>query len=67
MSGPERKEQDVIREVSARLAATLAPRVPKERVEESVQRIYHRFDGSPVRTYVPLLVEHAVRDELQSV
>ena len=66
VAAPERKEQDAIREVSLRLAATYARSVPRERVDESVQRAYHRFDGSPVRTYVPLLVEHAVRDELQT-
>jgi len=66
VAAPERKEQDAIREVSLRLAATYARSVPRERVDESVQRAYHRFDGSPVRTYVPLLVEHAVRDELRN-
>jgi hypothetical protein len=67
MAAPERKEQDAIREVSSRLTAAYGRRVPKERVDESVQRAYHRFDGSPIRTYVPLLVEHAVREELQAV
>jgi hypothetical protein len=33
-------------------------------MEASVQRAYRSFDSSRVRTFVPLLVEHAVRDEL---
>jgi hypothetical protein len=48
----------------ARRAIPAARATSAERAEEAVRRAYRRFDGSRVRTYVPLLVEHAVRDEL---
>jgi hypothetical protein len=56
-------ELDAIRTVSARLS-TAFPDVPAAHVDETVQVAYHRFDRSRVRTFVPVLVEHAARDEL---
>lgn len=59
-------EQGALKNVAARLAAAF-PDVSPAALEASVSREYRRFDGSKVRTYVPLLVEHAVRDEFLSV
>mgnify|MGYP001029263417 CR=1 FL=1 len=56
-------EKDAIDSVTARLAAAFGD-LPRDGLEATVQRAYHRFDSSKVRTFVPLLVEHAVRDEL---
>ena len=56
-------EQHAIDAVAARLAAAFAD-VSRDSVEDSVRRAYRRFENSRVRTFVPLLVEHAVRDEL---
>ncbi|NUR57770.1 MAG: hypothetical protein HOV87_03570 [Catenulispora sp.] len=56
-------EQDAIDSVTARLAATFED-VPRDQVEALVQRALRRFDDSRVRTFVPVLVEHAARDEL---
>lgn len=57
------RELDVLKAVAARLAGAF-PDTSIEEVDSSVQQAYRRFDGSRVRTFVPLLVEHAVRDEL---
>ncbi|MEY9892801.1 hypothetical protein ABIA31_006479 [Catenulispora sp. MAP5-51] len=56
-------EKDAIESVTARLAAAFGD-VPRDGLEASVQRAYRSFDSSRVRAFVPLLVEHAVRDEL---
>ncbi|WP_194909292.1 three-helix bundle dimerization domain-containing protein [Catenulispora rubra] len=59
----DKLEKDAVDSVTARLAAVFGD-VPRDGLETSVRRAYHNFDSSRVRTYVPLLVEHAVRDEL---
>ena len=56
-------EQHAIDAVAARLAAVFTD-VSPDRVEDSLQRAYRRFENSRVRSFVPLLVEHAARDEL---
>ena len=58
-------ERQAIDSVTARLAAVFVD-VSPNKVEDSVQRAYRRFEHSRVRTFVPLLVEHAARDELAS-
>ena len=40
------------------------PDVPQERRTATVDGLYHRFDGSRIRTYVPVLVEHEAREAL---
>jgi hypothetical protein len=55
-------DQGALSMVTSRLAAAF-PDVPPAALEASVRREYHRFDKSKVRAFVPLLVEHAVRDE----
>lgn len=57
------REHDAIKTVAARLA-TAFPQTPAAHIDQSVDQAYHRFDGSRVRTFVPVLVEHAVREEL---
>ena len=59
------REETEIKAVATRLA-TVFDGVPLTDVTEVVEHAYHHFDGSKVRTYVPLLVEHAARDELTS-
>lgn len=57
------REETEIKAVATRLA-TVFGGVPITDVTEVVEHAYRHFDGSKVRTYVPLLVEHAARDEL---
>ncbi|MBS2965739.1 hypothetical protein KGA66_21990 [Actinocrinis puniceicyclus] len=59
-------ELDAIHAVAARVADAFGSRVSLERVRTAVDAHYRRFEGSRVRTYIPLLVEHEVRDEVRS-
>lgn len=40
------------------------PDLAPERIGATVDGVYHRFDHSRVRTFVPVLVEHEAREEL---
>lgn len=60
----ELSEQTVIDEVVARLTSRY-PAIPKETVESIVHDVYARFDGRPLRDYVPLLVERNAESELE--
>ncbi len=43
------------------------PAVPPDTVAAVVRHIYARFDGRPLRDYVPLLVERRARSELATL
>jgi hypothetical protein len=60
----ELREQTVIDEVVARLSSRY-PAIPKETVVSIVHDVYARFDGRPLRDYVPLLVERNAKSELE--
>ena len=66
MVNREQHELDAMREVNERLARTFSPLFSTDQIGAAVDAQYHRFDGSKVRTYIPLLVEHGVRDQLRS-
>jgi hypothetical protein len=57
------RERDAIRQVAERLARQY-PELPSGEVEQAVYRAYGTFDESPVRDFVPVLVERASRREL---
>jgi hypothetical protein len=59
----ELSEQTVIDEVVARLTSRY-PTISKETVGRIVHDVYARFDGRPLRDYVPLLVERSAKSEL---
>ena len=59
----ELSEQTVIDEVVARLSSRY-PAISKETVESIVHDVHARFDGRPLRDYVPLLVERTAKSEL---
>jgi uncharacterized protein (DUF433 family) len=40
------------------------PEVPRKRIEDIVEEEHSSLDAGRVRDYVPILVEHAVRDRL---
>jgi hypothetical protein len=40
------------------------PDVPPERLTATVDGLYHSFDDSRIRTFVPVLVEHEAREAL---
>jgi hypothetical protein len=43
------------------------PRIPRTAIELAVREEYAVFDGSPVRDYVPVLVEHSTKKRLNDV
>jgi hypothetical protein len=53
-------------QVARRLAESFAGTHSREHVEETVTTARHRFDGRPVRDFVPILVERTVRQELRT-
>lgn len=59
----ELKEQTIIAQVADRLTRKYSV-IPPETVRAVVGRAYERFDGRPVREYVPLLVERFAEKEL---
>lgn len=59
----ELNEHQIIDQVADRLVDAY-PRVPAETVDKVVREKYERFEGRPVRDFVPLLVERNARSEL---
>jgi hypothetical protein len=60
----ELSEQTVIDEVLVRLSSRY-PAISKEIVKSIVHDVHARFDGRPLRDYVPLLVERNAKSELE--
>lgn len=63
---PTTRERQAMREVVHRLVRSFADSVPPEQVTRTVTTVHHRFDGKPVRDFVPVLVERFAREELRS-
>lgn len=59
------RELKAIRELENRLAATYSPDRSAAEVGVTVRAVHDRFSGSAVREFVPILVERAVRRELE--
>ncbi|WP_280435697.1 three-helix bundle dimerization domain-containing protein [Nocardia carnea] len=59
------RELKAIRELENRLAAAYAPDRSPAEVGVAVRTTHDRFSGSAVRDFVPILVERAVRRELE--
>jgi hypothetical protein len=61
----EMSEQVLIAEAGRRLTSTYAE-IPPDRVLTAIQQAHARFEESPIRDFVPLLVERRARAELAS-
>lgn len=61
---PIQDEPRAIDEVVERIAAKF-PQMPAEHVRGRVEAALAEFDGSSVRDFVPVLIEHQVADELR--
>jgi hypothetical protein len=61
----EGHEQEAIRNVVTRLAATFAGTHTSEQVEAAVMKAYAKFENSPIRDFVPVLVEHDSKELLR--
>jgi hypothetical protein len=59
------RERHALDQVTDRLSKSFADRVSRGRVDETVHSIHRRFDGRPIRDFVPVLVERMARDELR--
>jgi hypothetical protein len=62
----ELSEQTIINQLTERLVRKY-PAVPPDTVATVVRGIHARFDGRPLRDYVPLLVERRAHSELVKV
>jgi uncharacterized protein YicC (UPF0701 family) len=65
----ELSEQTVIDQLVGRLTSRY-PAISQSRVERvvhDVHDVHARFDGRPLRDYVPLLVERSARSELDQL
>ncbi|MEV0436568.1 MULTISPECIES: three-helix bundle dimerization domain-containing protein [Nocardia] len=56
-------EQQQLDEVIERLTIRY-PNIPPEEITDIVRETYQHFGSAQVRDFVPLLVEHHVKDEL---
>ncbi|MCW2901445.1 MAG: hypothetical protein JWO67_3710 [Streptosporangiaceae bacterium] len=60
------REAQAIHKVTDRLTETFADTYSAEHVEDKVATTRQRFDGHPIRDFVPILVERMVRRELET-
>ena len=58
------RELQAMTQVTDRLTESFADHSP-DAVNRTVTSAHHRFDGSPIREFVPVLVERIARDELR--
>lgn len=65
MPEAEQLEQDAMHSVVTRLVSTYAQSHSAQDVRSTVADVYQRFDGSRIRTYIPLLVENGARQQLR--
>jgi hypothetical protein len=57
-------ERILVDRIPDRLAAHF-PQIARTRIAEVVEEEYRRFDGRPIRDFVPVLTEHQARDRLR--
>ena len=63
---PEQSEEQIIAHVAQRLADAHAE-VEPARISSIVNEQYARFDGRPIRDFVPLFVERGATSELSKL
>lgn len=59
-------DEDIAVEHAAERLADRYPDVPRQRIDELVEKHREEFDGAPVRDFVPVLIEHDVKQELNA-
>ncbi|MFP3464160.1 three-helix bundle dimerization domain-containing protein [Leifsonia sp. SIMBA_070] len=59
-------EEDIAVEHAADRLVERFPEVPREHIEELVEEHHEEFEGAPVRDFVPVLIEHDVKQELNA-
>ncbi|WUI02783.1 hypothetical protein OHR68_13550 [Spirillospora sp. NBC_00431] len=58
------REKAAMDEVVARLLNSYGHKHSPQKVTDTVSKVHHRFDGRPVRDFVPILVERHARRQL---
>jgi hypothetical protein len=61
----ELREKLAINAVNERLGRSFADSYSRSTVSDTVDQVLHRFDGRPIRDFVPVLVERYAREELR--
>lgn len=56
-------ERRAVDDITARLAAQFS-QTPRERISAVVDEAHHELDGTPIRDFVPILVERQARERL---
>ncbi|MEV5497695.1 hypothetical protein AB0M50_20090 [Nonomuraea fuscirosea] len=59
------REHLVVDERKVRLAGAFALSHSAERVRSAVVAAHHRFDGRPIRGFVPIFVERIAKEDLR--
>jgi hypothetical protein len=59
------RERHALDQVTDRLSQSFGDRYSPTQVDRTVHAIHHRFDGRPIREFVPVLVERIAKDELR--
>ncbi len=62
----ELSEQQIMDQIAARLS-DMYDRIPAQDVARLVHREHARFDGRPIRDFVPLFVERHAKEELARI
>ncbi|MBW8482563.1 three-helix bundle dimerization domain-containing protein [Actinomadura parmotrematis] len=58
------REQTAMHQVTDRLVSTFGADRGAQEVARTIDEIHHRFDGRPIRDFVPVLVERYARQRL---
>lgn len=59
-------DEDIAVAHAAERLAERYPHVPREHIDELVEKHHEEFEGAPVRDFVPVLIEHDVKQELNA-
>lgn len=62
----ELREKQAINAVNERLWRSFAESYSPSIVSHTIEQVHHRFDGRPIRDFVPVLVERYAREELST-
>jgi len=59
------EEMRALDELADRLRGRF-PDAPPEGIEQMVRQVHHQYDGSPIRDFIPVLVEREVVDHFRA-
>lgn len=62
---PVEDERRQLRRACEDLVVEFGDRLPSDQVQARFEEVVHRFDGAPVRTFVPVLAGRVAREDLR--